>query len=254
MPRAPSSKKATSAGTKDRHDRASKKAAQLDQYQFDDDDINEDDLEDVRDDEALSASTSTKGSKRKYLEEEDEETTPAGAAGGHLDGEMQTMLESFGADMRKSLSSKRKRLENFTQQSLKSANTKVDKIWKMQQSERKKLQEEYNKQLSTVLDQWETDVNKIKDQEEKLQNVFKQHQKLFQQTRITMAQRLKMIKQLFDQFSKTMGDLEQCHQDQQGLVQGELRKEMAMLQKKILMDTQHQEMANVRKSLQTMFF
>ena len=34
-----------------------------------------------------------------------------------------------------------------------------------------------------------------------------------------------------------MGDLEQCHQDQQGMVQGELRKEMGMLQKKILMDT-----------------
>ena len=32
-------------------------------------------------------------------------------------------------------------------------------------------------------------------------------------------------------------DLERCHHDQQGNVHSELKKEMALLQKKILMDT-----------------
>lgn len=36
--------------------------------------------------------------------------------------------------------------------------------------------------------------------------------------------------------------------------QSELKKEMAMLQKKVMMETQQQEMANVRKSLQSMLF
>ncbi|XP_022082717.1 synaptonemal complex protein 3-like isoform X2 [Acanthaster planci] len=201
------------------------------------------------------ASTAPKATKKRFYEEVDEdEEGSLPQTSTNFDGEMQTMLESFGADIRKSLVSKRKKLENFTQQSLKSANIKVEKIWKMQQTERNRLQEEYTKQLSSVLDQWETDVNKVKEQEEKIQTVFRQQQKLFQQSRITMSQRLKTIRQLFDQYSKTMNELEQCHTDQQSHVQGELRKEMSMLQKKILMDTQNQEMANVRKSLQTMFF
>ena len=38
-----------------------------------------------------------------------------------------------------------------------------------------------------------------------------------------------------------MSELDQCHSDQQSHVQGELRKEMGMLQKKILMDTVRQQ-------------
>lgn len=34
-----------------------------------------------------------------------------------------------------------------------------------------------------------------------------------------------------------MSDLEKCHKDQHSNIQSELRKEMALLQKKILMDT-----------------
>ena len=34
-----------------------------------------------------------------------------------------------------------------------------------------------------------------------------------------------------------MDNLEKCHEEQQGSVHSELKKEMALLQKKILMDT-----------------
>ena len=40
------------------------------------------------------------------------------------------------ADITKSLDVKRKRLESFTQTSLKTSNKKVDEVWKTQQSER----------------------------------------------------------------------------------------------------------------------
>lgn len=70
--------------------------------------------------------------------------------------------------------------------------------------------------------------------------------------RVVQGQRLKSIKQLFDQFLKNLEDLEKSHTEQQSAVQSELRKEMALFQKRILMDTQQQEMATVRKSLQSM--
>ncbi|XP_064602483.1 synaptonemal complex protein 3-like [Liolophura sinensis] len=173
---------------------------------------------------------------------------------GDFGMEMQKMLECFGADISKTLIAKRKRLEQFTQNSLKNSTKRLEDIWYGQQQERNKLNDEYQKQATSVFQQWESDLEKTKDQEEKLTALFRQQQKLFQQARAVQSQRLRTLRQLYDQFSKGMGDLEKCHKDQHSNIQSELRKEMALLQKKILMDTQQQEMANVRKSLQTMLF
>ncbi|MGH0184746.1 UNVERIFIED_CONTAM: hypothetical protein FKN15_016025, partial [Acipenser sinensis] len=117
---------------------------------------------------------------------------------------------------------------------------------------RNKLTDDYSKQFTTVFQQWESDVQKYKDQEDKLGNMFRQQQKLFQQMRVMQGQRLKTVKQLLDQFVKNLEELESSHSAQHSTIQNELRKEMALFQKKILMDTQQQEMASVRKSLQSM--
>ncbi|XP_062921748.1 synaptonemal complex protein 3 isoform X4 [Mobula hypostoma] len=119
-------------------------------------------------------------------------------------------------------------------------------------TKRQKLSDDYCKQFTGIFQQWEKDIQKAKDQEEKIENLFRQQQKLFQQMRVVQGQRLKSIKQLFDQFLKNLEELEKTHTEQQSAVQSELRKEMALFQKRILMDTQQQEMATVRKSLQSM--
>ncbi|KFO85620.1 Synaptonemal complex protein 3 [Buceros rhinoceros silvestris] len=170
-------------------------------------------------------------------------------------GEVQNMLERFGADINKALLAKRKRLEMYTKASLKTSNQKIEHVWKTQQEQRQKLNHEFSQQFMTLFQQWDVDVQKAEEQEEKLANVFRQQQKVFQQARIVQSQRLKTIKQLYDQFLKVhMEELEKSNESLLAGAQSELRKEMAMLQKKIMMDTQQQEMANVRKSLQSMLF
>ncbi|CAL1537652.1 unnamed protein product [Lymnaea stagnalis] len=168
--------------------------------------------------------------------------------------EMQKMLEGFGADISKTLSHKKKRMEQLTQNSLKNANKKVEEIWKTQQLVRTKLQEEFSKQINAVYQQWESDIEKTKEQEEKLNNLFKQQQKLFQQSRIVQSQRLKSVREISEQFIMGLEELERNRQTQQTSLQTELKKEMQLLQKRILMDTQQQEMSNVRKSLHSMLF
>ncbi|XP_059178954.1 synaptonemal complex protein 3-like [Physella acuta] len=168
--------------------------------------------------------------------------------------EMQKMLEGFGADIFKTLSHKKKRVEQLTQASLKNTNKKVEEIWKNQQTARAKLQEEFGKQINSVYQQWESDVEKTKEQEEKLNTLFKQQQKLFQQSRIVQNQRLKTIRELSEQFVRGLEELERSRLSQQTSLQSELKKEMQLLQKRILMDTQQQEMANVRKSLHSILF
>ncbi|XP_031445613.1 synaptonemal complex protein 3 isoform X2 [Phasianus colchicus] len=169
-------------------------------------------------------------------------------------GEVQNMLERFGADINKALLAKRKRLEMYTKASLKTSNQKIEHVWKTQQEQRQKLNHEFSQQFLTVFQQWDADVQKAEEQEEKLANMFRQQQKVFQQARIVQSQRLKTIKQLYEQFLKSMEELEKNNETLLAGAQNELRKEMAMLQKKIMMDTQQQEMATVRKSLQSMLF
>ncbi|NWX34399.1 SYCP3 protein, partial [Notiomystis cincta] len=169
-------------------------------------------------------------------------------------GEVQNMLERFGADINKALLAKRKRLEMYTKASLKTSNQKIEHVWKTQQEQRQKLNHEFSQQFLTLFQQWDVDVQKAEEQEEKLANMFRQQQKVFQQARIVQSQRLKTIKQLYEQFLKSMEELEKSNENLLAGAQNELRKEMAMLQKKIMMDTQQQEMATVRKSLQSMLF
>uniref|UniRef100_A0A8C9N873 XLR/SYCP3/FAM9 domain-containing protein n=1 Tax=Serinus canaria TaxID=9135 RepID=A0A8C9N873_SERCA len=151
------------------------------------------------------------------------------------------------------LLAKRKRLEMYTKASLKTSNQKIEHVWKTQQEQRQKLNHEFSQQFLTLFQQWDVDVQKAEEQEEKL-NMLRQQQKVFQQARIVQSQRLKTIKQLYEQFLKSMEELEKSNENLLAGAQNELRKEMAMLQKKIMMDTQQQEMATVRKSLQSMLF
>ncbi|NWZ62045.1 SYCP3 protein, partial [Acrocephalus arundinaceus] len=171
----------------------------------------------------------------------------------HL-GEVQNMLERFGADINKALLAKRKRLEMYTKASLKTSNQKIEHVWKTQQEQRQKLNHEFSQQFLTLFQQWDVDVQKAEEQEEKVANMLRQQQKVFQQARIVQSQRLKTIKQLYEQFLKSMEELEKSNENLLAGAQNELRKEMALLQKKIMMDTQQQEMATVRKSLQSMLF
>uniref|UniRef100_A0A8C2UBF0 Synaptonemal complex protein 3 n=1 Tax=Coturnix japonica TaxID=93934 RepID=A0A8C2UBF0_COTJA len=166
-------------------------------------------------------------------------------------GEVQNMLERFGADINKALLAKRKRLEMYTKASLKTSNQKIE------QEQRQKLNHEFSQQFLTVFQQWDADVQKARDEQEETKrpcNMFRQQQKVFQQARIVQSQRLKTIKQLYEQFLKSMEELEKNNENLLAGAQNELRKEMALLQKKIMMDTQQQEMATVRKSLQSMLF
>ncbi|NXM09262.1 SYCP3 protein, partial [Tyrannus savana] len=170
-------------------------------------------------------------------------------------GRCLSKLERFGrSDINKALLAKRKRLEMYTKASLKTSNQKIEHVWKTQQEQRQKLNHEFSQQFLTLFQQWDVDLQKAEEQEEKLANMLRQQQKVFQQARIVQSQRLKTIKQLYEQFLKSMDELEKSNENLLAGAQNELRKEMAMLQKKIMMDTQQQEMATVRKSLQSMLF
>ncbi|XP_038563003.1 synaptonemal complex protein 3 isoform X2 [Micropterus salmoides] len=174
--------------------------------------------------------------------------------------EVQSMLEKFGgkqhcaADISKVMQAKKKRLECLTKNYMKGSQHKLEQLWNNYHSQRQKMTQQYSSQVSSALQQWEAEAQRAEEQEEKLNNLFRQQQKILQQARVVQNQKLKTVRELYEQFVKNMEDMENSHEAFLQGAQQELRKEMATLQKKILMDTQQQEMATVRKSLQSMLF
>ncbi|XP_036747462.1 synaptonemal complex protein 3 isoform X2 [Manis pentadactyla] len=169
-------------------------------------------------------------------------------------GKLQNMVERLTDGINKSLLAKRKRLEIYGNASFKTSNQKIEHFWKTQQEQKQKLNQEYSQQFMTLFQQWDTDLQKTQEQEGKLASIFQQQQKIFQQSRTVQSQRLKAVRHLYEQFIKSMEDLEKNHDNLLIGAQREFKKDMALLQKKIMIETQQQEMENVRKSLQSFLF
>ncbi|XP_068579582.1 synaptonemal complex protein 3 isoform X2 [Cebidichthys violaceus] len=217
--------------------------------------------EDVREDETLMVDKLAK--KRPASDFEEEAASAVGS-------EVHSMLEKFGADISKVMQAKKKRLESLTKNYMKGSQHKLEQLWNSYHGQRQKMTQQYSQQVSSALQQWESEAQRAEEQEEKLnnlfrhhvsdsvvlllQNLFRQQQKILQQARVVQNQKLKTVRELYEQFVKNMEDMEKSHDSFLQGAQQELRKEMATLQKKILMDTQQQEMATVRKSLQSMLF
>ncbi|CAL1573199.1 unnamed protein product [Knipowitschia caucasica] len=190
-----------------------------------------------------------KRAKKRPSEDFDEEEEA-----GPMGNEVISMIEKFGADISKSVQAKKKRLEALTKNYMKGSQQKLEQLWNNYHSQRQKMTAQYSQQFSAALQQWETEAHRADEQEERLNNLLRQQQKVLQQARVVQNQKLKTVRELYEQFVKNMEEMEKSHETFLQGAQQELRKEMASLQKKILMDTQQQEMATVRKSLQSMLF
>ncbi|CAM9449066.1 unnamed protein product, partial [Rangifer tarandus platyrhynchus] len=84
--------------------------------------------------------------------------------------EIQKMLEEFRVDMKQALLAKRKKFEMNTRATIKITNEKLDSVWKTHQEQRKKqnLYLEYAQQFQTLFREWDLDMKKAQEQEEKL--------------------------------------------------------------------------------------
>ncbi|KAF3812340.1 hypothetical protein GH733_019680, partial [Mirounga leonina] len=139
-------------------------------------------------------------------------------------------------DIRKLLYEKRRRCMMDTRASVKNINQKIERVWKTQEEQRQKLYHEYCQQFLTLLQEWDIDVQKAKEEEEKLANIFRQQQNVLQHSRTVQSQRMQAIKGLYEQFLKSVEDLEKNRENFLTGEQSELRKEMAMLQKHLMME------------------
>ncbi|KAG3273159.1 synaptonemal complex protein 3 [Ictidomys tridecemlineatus] len=168
--------------------------------------------------------------------------------------DVQKMLQEVGADITQALLARRKRFEMNTDASLKIINENIEHIRKIQQEQRQNLHYKYSQQFLPLFQQWDIEVQKAEEQEEKLANMFQEQRKLFLQSRIIQREKVKEIKNLYEQLLKSIKDLEEYHESLVIGEQSKVKKEMAELQEKILREIQQQEVAVVEKSLHSLLY
>uniref|UniRef100_A0A3Q4MDI2 Synaptonemal complex protein 3 n=1 Tax=Neolamprologus brichardi TaxID=32507 RepID=A0A3Q4MDI2_NEOBR len=105
-------------------------------------------------------------------------------------------------DISKVMQAKKKRLECLTKNYMKGSQHKLEQLWNNYHSQRQKMTQQYSQQVSSALQQWETEAQRAEEQEEKLNNLFRQQQKVLQQARVVQNQKLKTVRELYEQFVK----------------------------------------------------
>ncbi|XP_036082954.1 synaptonemal complex protein 3 [Rousettus aegyptiacus] len=180
--------------------------------------------------------------------------SPSGINSNELGSELQNMLAGIEGDMRKVLQAKRKRFITNTNASLEVINQKLIGSRKKHQEKRLKHYHKYSQQFTTLFQEWDADVQKAKAQEERLAILFQEQRKIFQQARLAQIQKLKKMKTLYDEFLKSMEDLEKSHEYFLTNEESEFKQELASMHKKIMLDAQQQELAVVKKSLESLLF
>ncbi|XP_028853759.1 synaptonemal complex protein 3 isoform X3 [Denticeps clupeoides] len=128
--------------------------------------------------------------------------------------DLKSIMGAFGVDLSGALLAKRKRFQTFSSTSVKACRQKVARVLQSQQKARSMCTEEFSAQLDAVYHQWQSDVQTSREQGEKL---------------------------------KQLGEFERTHSQEQEAVLSELRQEMVQLHEKLLLSTQQQEMASVRR-------
>ncbi|XP_050997868.1 synaptonemal complex protein 3-like [Acomys russatus] len=167
---------------------------------------------------------------------------------------VEVILGKIGGDINRALSAKRHRLETTTKESCEGIDQKLKQVWKSHEDAMEKLNEESAQLFINLFEQWNSDFQKLREQCDKLKNDFQQEEAIFQRSRFIQNQRLKTIKQVHEQFLKNLEDLEKKNDNMLISIQSEIKEEMNKLRKKILRESQQQEMANVRQSLQSILF
>ncbi|KAG3273158.1 synaptonemal complex protein 3-like, partial [Ictidomys tridecemlineatus] len=102
------------------------------------------------------------------LDDSAEESSFTGRQERDMGNELRNMLAKFQGDIKKLLQAKRRNFKMSISASVKTFQQKIEHVLKIQQEQREELYEEYSQQFATLVQMWNLDVKKVKEQGEKL--------------------------------------------------------------------------------------
>ncbi|XP_066274680.1 synaptonemal complex protein 2-like [Branchiostoma lanceolatum] len=163
------------------------------------------------------------------------------------------VLSSFNAQIMKNIQHKKKQLDSFSRNTLKSTQKEVKFLWKGQMGRRMRVQEDFKGNLLHELDFLEKEMANLQACEEKALKLFENQQKLLSTARITHEQRFRKIMRMEEDFHKTLTQLDREQEQQQISLRESLCSKAQEMSNNFLKNIQQEEMKNMRKVLHNMF-
>lgn len=182
---------------------------------------------------------------------EEEEKCPPEEVDEDMEDEMRNVLDKLRDNITNSLLEKRRRTQMYSENVSKQTNYKMKQAWKNKEQQMLKADNEHYQQFMDLFKQWELAKQNYEKQQKHLIDILQQQKRMLRQCKIKQNQKMKLIMQMYTQYMQHMKD-----KDNNILMASftELKEEMAEYQRKYMMETQQQEIANIRKSLQSILF
>ncbi|KAF6390903.1 hypothetical protein mRhiFer1_016442 [Rhinolophus ferrumequinum] len=166
--------------------------------------------------------------------------------------EFQNMLQGLEGDIREVFRTKRKKFEMDTKAFSKNIIHIIGQAVENQQEERQELFLKYSQQFRTLFQALDADVRKTKEEEANLGILLHEHRKLFYQSRVAQKQRMKSFLQLYNNFIKSMEDLDEVHEYVFTKKDSSLRQEMAEMGNNIMKEAKQYDLAIIETILRSL--
>ncbi|KAG8186573.1 hypothetical protein JTE90_020869 [Oedothorax gibbosus] len=160
---------------------------------------------------------------------------------------MSNMLEDFNMDVQNLMTAKRKCIKQLVQDSIETTTEKVSDTDKLQIEEKGKLSEQFKTEFNLMIQQTQGELEKIKSVEMKVERVLNTMKRKKKQENILHLSHLDEFKKLNKEFCEDLYNLDRHHLQQYHKMIEEIRKDVSGIEKKILYDSQKNEMKNIRK-------
>ncbi|XP_063412603.1 uncharacterized protein LOC134695306 [Mytilus trossulus] len=167
--------------------------------------------------------------------------------------EVSTLLKAFGIDVQRHIGEKRHQLDSLTKSVLKSTQKQMNTVWTMQQRKRSSILNKYQGNMMKELVALEKDVTVLKEAEDNALTLFKQQMKHLQQFRTEQEKRLSNLCEAQQDLEDEMKEVENQSTHQHVMVKSKLREDLSSLQKKLLLESQKEELYHMKRNLQTIF-
>eukprot|EP00062_Callorhinchus_milii_P002947 gi/632939661/ref/XP_007882706.1/ PREDICTED: synaptonemal complex protein 2 isoform X1 [Callorhinchus milii] len=160
------------------------------------------------------------------------------------------MCQQFSKDLTVKFKNRYQKIDTFTKVSLKSIQQHLTSASLQIRDYRLQKLNKFQTNVAQELEKFEKDSQSLKNMEKELSNFWKQHSKAFNGLKENEEQRIQQLRSSFDtnvfhgvEFEKRIFNME-IHQ---------MRKDMKMVQDRLLKEMQEEELGSVRKGLQSLF-
>lgn len=168
--------------------------------------------------------------------------------------EVSTLMKAFGLDVQRHIKEKKNHLETLTKAALKSSQKHINAAWVMQQQKRSNILDKYHCNLMKELLALEKDISTLKEAEDNALAFFKEQMRQLQQFRMEQEKRLLNLGDVQQELQEEMKEVEKQSISQHAFVKAKMIDDMSSMQKKLLLESQKDELNQVKRNLQTIFF